>query len=132
MERVFEFLKRAGIWYLSTVDEYGNPQVLTFGAQNIFEGKLYIETGLKKQVAKQMLAHPRISISGMVEDKWIRLDAYAVYDERLEAQAAMLEANPTLKTMYAVGDGNTAVFYLKNAKANICSLNKEPEIIEFG
>ena len=91
MERVFEFLKRAGIWYLATVDEYSNPQVRPFGAQNIFEGKLYIETGLKKQVAKQMLAHPRISISGMVEDKWIRLDAYAVYDERLEAQAAMLE-----------------------------------------
>ena len=68
----------------------------------------------------------------MVGDKWIRLDADAVYDERLEAQAAMLEANPNLKTMYAVGDGNTAVFYLKNAKANICSLNKEPEIIEFG
>lgn len=132
MERVFEFLKRAGIWYLATVDEYGNPQVRPFGAQNIFEGKLYIETGLKKQVAKQILAHPRISISGMVEDKWIRLDADAVYDERLEAQAAMLEANPNLKTMYAVGDGNTAVFYLKNAKANICSLNKEPEIIEFG
>lgn len=132
MERVYEFLKRAETWYLATVDENGHPQVRPFGAQNIYEGRLYIETGLKKQVAKQMLAHPRISISGMVGEKWIRLDADAVYDERLEAQAAMLEANPNLKTMYAVGDGNTAVFYLKNAKASICCVNKEPEIIEFG
>ena len=48
MEEVFEFLKNAGTWYLATVDDEGNPQVRPFGAQNIFEGKLYIQTGLKK------------------------------------------------------------------------------------
>jgi uncharacterized pyridoxamine 5'-phosphate oxidase family protein len=42
------------------------PQVRPFGAQNVFEGKLYIQTGLKKKVAKQLLAHPRVAITGMV------------------------------------------------------------------
>lgn len=132
MEKVLEFLKKAGVWYLATVDEEGNPQVRPFGAQNIFEGKLYIQTGLKKKkVAKQMLAHPQIAISGMADGKWIRLNAEAVHDERIEAQQSMLDANPSLKSMYAAGDGNTAVFYLKNATAEICSFTAEPEVIRF-
>ncbi len=131
MEKVLEFLKNAGTWYLATVDEEGNPQVRPFGAQNIFEDKLYIQTGLKKNVAKQMIAHPHIAISGMAKGKWIRLDADAILDERIEAQQAMLDANPMLKQMYAAGDGNTAVFYLKNATATICSFTEEPETIQF-
>lgn len=131
MEEVYEFLKNAGTWYLATVDEEGNPQVRPFGAQNIFEGKLYIQTGLKKKVAKQMLAHPRIAITGMYQGKWIRLNADAIYDERIKAQQAMLDANPGLKHMYKAGDGNTAVFYLQNAEAQICSFTEEPRIIRF-
>lgn len=102
-----------------------------FGAQNIFEGKLYIQTGLKKKVARQMLSHPRIAITGMCDGKWIRLNADAIYDERIEAQQAMLDANPGLKSMYKAGDGNTAVFYLKNAEAQICSFTEAPRIIRF-
>ncbi len=131
MDKVFEFLKNAGTWYLATVDENGDPQVRPFGAQNVFEGKLYIQTGLKKAVAKQMLAHPKVAISGMAGGKWIRLNAEAVLDERIEAQEAMLDANPMLKKMYAAGDGNTAVFYLKNATAQICSFTEAPEVINF-
>ncbi|WP_330682887.1 pyridoxamine 5'-phosphate oxidase family protein [[Clostridium] aminophilum] len=67
MEKVLEFLKKAGTWYLATVDDSGEPHVRPFGAQNIFEGKLYIQTGLKKNVAKQMLAHPKVAISGMAD-----------------------------------------------------------------
>lgn len=131
MEEVYEFLKNAKTWYLATVDEEGNPQVRPFGAQNIFEGKLYIQTGLKKKVARQMLSHPRIAITGMCDGKWIRLNADAIYDERIEAQQAMLDANPGLKSMYTAGDGNTAVFYLKNAEAQICSFTEAPRIIRF-
>ncbi len=131
MERVLEFLNNAKTWYLATVDEQGNPQVRPFGAQHIFEGKLYIQTGLKKEVAKQMLAHPQVAISGMANGKWIRLNAEVVLDERIEAQQAMLDANPTLKSMYAAGDGNTAVFYLKNATATFCSFTEAPETVKF-
>ena len=131
METVLEFLNNAGTWYLATVDDEGCPQVRPFGAQTIYENKLYIQTGLKKNVAKQLLSHPHIAISGMSKGKWIRLNAEAVYDERLDAQQAMLDANPSLKSMYAAGDGNTAVFYLKNVTAEICSFNAKPEVIKF-
>ena len=130
MQEVFEFLKAAGVWYLAT-EENGQPHVRPFGAQHIFEDKLYIQTGLKKDVARQMLANPRIEISGMANGEWIRLKAEAVLDERIEAQEAMLDANPSLKSMYAAGDGNTAVFYLKNASCTFCSFTKEPHTVTF-
>lgn len=131
MEKVLQFLQDAGTWYLATVDAEGNPQVRPVGAQNIFEDKLYIQTGIKKEVAKQMLAHPQIAITGMAKGKWIRLNAEAVLDERIEAQQAMLDANPDLKSMYTAGDGNTAVFYIKNATAVFCSFTEDPETVQF-
>ena len=130
MERVCNFLKEAGVYYLATV-EGDQPRVRPFGTALVFEGKLYIQTGLSKSVAKQMLANPRIEISGMANGEWIRLKAEAVLDERIEAQEAMLDANPSLKSMYAAGDGNTAVFYLKNASCTFCSFTKEPHTVTF-
>lgn len=130
MEEVLKFLKESGVWYLAT-DEDGQPHVRPFGSQMIYEGKLYFQTGLKKEVAQQMLKNPKIEISAMHKGEWIRLTAEAVYDERIEAQEAMLDTMPELKKMYAAGDGNTAVFYLKNAKAVFCSFTHEPRTVEF-
>ena len=130
MEEVLQFLKNAGTWYLAT-EEDGQPHVRPFGTQLIYKERLYFQTGLKKNVAKQMLKNPHIEISGMANGEWIRLQAEAVYDESVEAQEAMLDAFPSLKKMYAAGDGNTAVFYLKNATAQFCSFSKEPHTVTF-
>jgi len=63
--------------------------------------------------------------------EWIRLTAEAIHDPSIEAQKAMLDTMPELKKMYTAGDGNTAVFYLKNATATICSFTAEPRTITF-
>ena len=47
MKRVFDFLKKAEIYYLATV-EGDQPRVRPFGTINEFEGKLYIQTGKVK------------------------------------------------------------------------------------
>lgn len=130
MEEILDFLKKAGVWYLAT-DEDGQPRVRPFGSQMIYKGKLYFETGLKKNVAKQLLKNPKVEICAMLDGEWLRLTAEAVHDPDIEAQKAMLEAIPELKKMYAAGDGNTAVFYLKNAKAVISGFGKEPRTITF-
>ena len=130
IEKVCDFLKTAGTYYLAT-DEAGQPRVRPFGTAHIFEGKLYIQTGLKKDVAKQMLANPKVEICAFKDGKWIRVAGEAVLDERLEAQESMLEAYPSLKRMYAVGDGNTAVFWLKNASATFSSFTEAPETVTF-
>ena len=43
----------------------------------------------------------------------------------------MLNNYPELKAMYKADDGNTEVFYLKNAKATFSSFTKAPEVVEF-
>ncbi|MGN6713515.1 pyridoxamine 5'-phosphate oxidase family protein [Anaerocolumna jejuensis] len=124
MEKTYEFLKKIGTYFLATMDGE-KPRVRPFGTVHIFEGKLYIQTGKIKKVSKQMHANPNIEISAFTGDKWIRLEATAVEDERLEAQQSMLNEYPSLQNMYKAGDGNTEVWYLKDATARIISLGGE-------
>lgn len=130
MKEVYDFLKKANIYYLATM-EGDQPRVRPFGTVDIFEDKLYIQTGISKAVAKQMLANPKVEISAMLDGKWIRVAAEAVLDENIAAQEHMLAAYPNLQAMYKAGDGNTAVFYLKNATATICSFTEAPKTINF-
>lgn len=130
MKEVYDFLKKAETYYLATV-EGNQPRVRPFGTVDLYEDKLYIQTGLVKDVAKQMLENPKVEISAMTEGKWIRIAAEMVLDENVAAQEHMLEAYPNLSAMYKPGDGNTAVFYLKNATAQICSFTEPPKTINF-
>ena len=41
------------------------------------------------------------------------------------------DAYPSLQKMYAADDGNTEVFYFKNATATFSSFTHEPEIVKF-
>ena len=130
MKQVYEFLKKAEVYYLATV-EGDQPRVRPFGTIDLFEDKLYIQTGKVKPVANQMKANPKVEISAMAEGKWIRIEAIAVLDERIEAQEHMLDNYPNLKAMYQPGDGNTEVYYLKDATAQICSFAEAPVVIKF-
>lgn len=130
MEEVFEFLKKCGTFYIAT-EEGDQPRVRPFGVVNIFEGKLYIQTGKSKNVSKQMQINPKVEICGVIEDKWIRLEGTVVRDDRREAKESMLDANPILKRMYSADDDNTEVLYFENAKATFCSFTEEPRVVEF-
>jgi uncharacterized pyridoxamine 5'-phosphate oxidase family protein len=61
MKEVYEFLKKCDTYYLATVDG-DQPRVRPFGTVNIFEDILYIQTGKKKSVSKQMGKNPKIEI----------------------------------------------------------------------
>lgn len=130
IEKTCAFLKEAGTYYLATADG-DQPRVRPFGTANIFEGKLYIQTGLVKNVAKQMAANPKIEICAFHNGTWVRIAAEAVLDERIEAQKSMLDAYPSLARMYQPGDGNTAVYWLKNAEAVFSSFTAAPETYTF-
>lgn len=131
VERVCEYLKEAGTYFLATVDG-DQPRVRPFGTAHIFEGKLYIQTGLKKDCAKQLLANPKAEISAMGKDgTWIRVTGRLVLDERIEAQESMLDDYQNLRRMYQPGDGNTAVFCFEEGKAVISSFTAAPVELEF-
>ena len=131
MNRVYEFLKAAGTYYLATVDG-DQPRVRPCGTIHIFEGKLYIQTGKSKNVAKQINAQPKAELCAMKGDEWIRVTGTLVLDDRIEAQESMLDEYPSLRAMYTTGpNGNTAVYYFKDATATISSFSHEPVVIKF-
>lgn len=131
MERIYQFLKEAGTYYLAT-EEGDQPRVRPFGTVHLFEGKLYIQTGKVKNVQKQIAANPKIELCAMKGDEWIRVCGTLEADERVEAQESMLSAYPSLRAMYQAGpDGNTAVYYLKDAEATISSFSRPPVTIRF-
>ena len=130
MQRVLDFLKKAGVSFLATVDG-DQPEVRPFGTAEIIDGKLYIQTGHVKSVAKQIAANPKVAICAYDGKEWLRVNATLVEDPRVEVKKAMLDAYPTLRSMYNENDGNTAVYYLKDAKATISSFTAAPVEIEF-
>lgn len=130
MKEVCEFLKKAGTYYLATVDG-DRPRVRPFGTADIYEGKLNIQTGLSKDVAKQMLKNPRVEICAFDGERWLRIAADAVLCDDIKAAEHMLEAYPELRAMYTPGDGNTAVFSIVNAEATFSSFTEPPRTVKF-
>ena len=130
MEEVYEFLKKCGTFYIAT-EEGDKPRVRPFGVVNIFENKLYIQTGKSKNVSKQIHINPNVEITGVIDGNWIRLEGKVVRDDRREAKKSMLDANPMLRNMYSEDDDNTEVLYFENAKATFCSFTEAPRTLEF-
>ena len=130
MQEVYEFLKACGTYYLATV-EGDQPRVRPFGTIDIFEDKLYIQTGKVKDVSKEMQANPKVEICAFDGQKWIRVAGEVVRDDRVEPKKHMLDSYPNLQALYRADDDNTEVLYLKNATATISSFTEEPMVIKF-
>ena len=129
LKQVYDFLKRCGTYYLATVDG-DKPKVRPFGTVDIFEDKLYIQTGKVKLTSKQIHANPNVEICAFMDGKWLRLSGELVSDDRREAKKHMLDAYPMLRNMYNEDDDNTEVFYFKNATATFSSFTEPPKMIK--
>jgi uncharacterized pyridoxamine 5'-phosphate oxidase family protein len=130
MEEVQKFLKECGVYYLATVED-DQPRVRPFGTAEIFEGHLYIQTGKKKDVYKQIEKNPKVELCGFKDGKWIRVSGKLNIDDRIEAKKDMLDKNPDLRNMYNENDDNTAVLYFESGRATISSFTEETKVIEF-
>ena len=130
MQEVYEFLKKCGTYYLAT-DEDGQPRVRPFGTIDLFEDRLYIQTGKKKDVSGQLHKNPKLELCAFDGERWLRVAATAVEDDRFEAKDHMLNAYPSLRAMYDPADGNTEVFYLKDATAVFSSFTAPSETVKF-
>lgn len=127
MEEIYEFLKACGDYFLATCDD-GQPRVRPFGTVNIYNGRLYIQTGKSKSVSRQLHKNPKLEICAMKDGKWMRVEATAAEDDDREARVSMLEAYPNLKALYSPDDGNTEVWYLRNVTATLYSFTKPPVV----
>lgn len=130
MNEVYEFLKSCGTYYLATTDG-DQPRVRPFGTIDIFEGKLYIQTGKSKEVSKQIQKNPNVEICAFAQGKWVRVAGRLVRDDRTEAKKHMLDNYPQLRAMYSADDDNTEVLYFENACATFSSFGEAPKTVKF-
>ena len=131
-QKTYQFIKEAGHYFIATV-EGDQPRVRPFGTIHIFEDRLYIQTGRKKNVAKQLLANGKTEICAMKEGEWIRVSGELVDDPRREAKASMLEEYKQLQSMYSADDDNTMVLFFKpgTVTATIWSFKAKPMVMNF-
>ena len=129
MNEVYEFLKSAGVYYLATV-EGNEPRVRPFGTVDLFEGRLYIQTGKVKKVSRQLEANPNAEICAFLNGRWLRVTGKLVNDDRIEAKRHMLDMYPDLRGMYNEEDGNTQVLYFEDATAVFYSFTEAPKEIK--
>lgn len=130
MKEVYDFLKECGTYYLATVDG-DQPRVRPFGTIDIFEDKLYIQTGKVKDVSKQMQANPKVEVCAFNGKAWVRISGKLIRDDRIEAKEHMLEQYPHLKAMYSAADDNTEVLYFEDATAVFSSFGEAPRTVKF-
>jgi len=126
MKEVYDFLKKCKTYYLATV-ENNIPKVRPFGTIDIFENRLYIQTGKIKPTSKQIHANPNVEICAFDGETWLRLSGELVEDPRVEAKKHMLDNYPELRFMYDENDNNTEVFYFKNATVTFSSFTAAPK-----
>ncbi|MBO7335994.1 MAG: pyridoxamine 5'-phosphate oxidase family protein [Lachnospiraceae bacterium] len=130
MQEVYDFLKNAETYYLATV-EGDQPRVRPFGTIDLFEGGLYIQTGRKKDVAKQLYKNPKAEICACKDGAWLRIACTLVADDRREARKHMLDAYPSLRALYNEDDGNTEVFKITEATAVFSCFTGAPRTVKF-
>lgn len=131
MKEIYEFIKSCACYYIATI-EGDKPHVRPFGTILLWEDKLYIQSGHKKDFAKQVLANPKVEICAFNgKGEWLRVQATLVCDPRVEAKKAMLDDYQELRAMYDENDDNTAVYYLKDGKATFCSFLNTSRTVEF-
>lgn len=134
IQKTYQFIKDAGKYFIATVEK-DQPRVRPFGTIHIFEGKLYIQTGRKKNVGQQLLANGKVELCTMNTkgDEWIRVSGVLVDDNRREPKASMLEEYASLKSMYSADDDNTMVLYFQpgTVTATIYSFSHEPVVMKF-
>ena len=130
MNEVYEFLKQAQVYYLATV-EGDQPRVRPFGTVDLFDGRLYIQTGKVKPVSAQLHANPKAELCAFKDGKWLRVSGELIPDELVEAKKHMLDSYPSLRGMYDENDGNTEVLYFQNAVAVFSSFTEAPRTVRF-
>lgn len=130
MKTVYDFLKKCKVYYLATVDG-DQARVRPFGTIDMFEDRLYIQTGKVKDVSKQMQADSKVELCAFDGEKWLRVAATVVRDDRIEPKKHMLENYPDLRAMYDPEDDNTEVLYLKDATATFSSFTEAPVTVKF-
>lgn len=99
MQFICDFLKKCEIFYIATTDGE-RPHLRPFGAAEIYNGRLYIQTGGAKAVAAQLRANPNVEIVACDGENWMRISSAVEITTDEGAKEQMLAAYPYLRGAY--------------------------------
>lgn len=128
-KKVFDFLEKAGTFYLATV-EGDQPRVRPYGAMLYFEDKIYIMAFGKTNATRQIAQNPKAEICAF-KGQTLRIECSLVEDNRPEVGRALVERMPSLKDVLGTNGENGVMYYLKDASATFFNLMEPAETIKF-
>ncbi len=117
MNKIADFLKEAGVFFLATEDG-AQAKVRPLGAFLVEDGKLLFGVGEFKDVYKQLKADPLCEIVACKKDgHWLRYTGKAVFETDYKYAEKMI-ASSHLEEIYNEQTGNKlGVFHLEDATA---------------
>ena len=128
-KKVFEFLEKAGTFYLATV-EGDQPRVRPYGAMLHFEDKIYIMAFGKTNATRQIAANQKAEICAF-KGQTLRIECKLVEDNRPEVGRALIAKMPILKDALGENCENGVMYYLKDAMADFFKMMELVETVTF-
>ena len=121
LEKICEFLDKAGVFYFLTTDG-DQPKGRPFGFRMLVDDKLYFGCGTFKNVFKQLTANPKVEVLAVLDGEFMRYDGTAkvVKDDALLAKVR--ETLPQVMAMYDKNNWEMGLFYLEKGHAEIRGL----------
>ncbi|MBP3688732.1 MAG: pyridoxamine 5'-phosphate oxidase family protein [Bacteroidaceae bacterium] len=129
IQKVYEFLQKAGTFYLATV-EGDQPRVRPYGAMLYFEDKIYIMAFGKTNATCQIAANQKAEICAF-KGQTLRIQCKLVQDNRPEVGKALVDKMPVLKPALGENGENGVMYYLKDAKADFFKMMELVETVTF-
>ena len=129
IQKVYEFLEKAGTFYLATV-EGDQPRVRPYGAMLFFDEKIYIMAFGKTNATRQIAANQKAEICAF-KGQTLRIECKLVEDNRPEVGKALVDKMPVLKPALGENGENGVMYYLKDAKADFFKMMELVETINF-
>ena len=129
VKRVYDFLEKAGVFYLATV-ENDQPRVRPYGAILYFEDKIYIMAFGKTNATRQIASNQKAEICAF-KGETLRIECKLVEDNRPEVGKALVDKMPVLKPALGENGENGVMYYLKNAKADFFKMMELVETVKF-
>ncbi len=128
-KKVFDFLENAKSFYLATV-EGDQPRVRVYGAQLLFEDKLYLMSFARTAATDQLAANPKAEFCAF-KGQTLRVECQLVEDKRQEVKDAMLAHMPVLKALIGEQGENAVMWEVKNATARFYKMSELVEEFKF-
>lgn len=131
IEKVSDYLKDAGVFYLTTMDG-DKPKCRPISFYMVVDNTLYFGVGTFKDVYRQLTKNPNVEICAEKNNGFLRYYGKAVFADDMSLQEKAMDVMPMLRDIYNEETGNTlGIFSLESATAEFRGMLDIQEKIVF-